>query len=76
MYIPDGTEILYRIEDVNGVHQIAMDEETLAHCLNNGVKVIEEIMVIHRREDEESVFYPLIPGGETNGVVLEEGGKQ
>lgn len=62
MYIPDGTETLYRVRDTNGTHQIAMDEETLAHAVNNGVEVIEEIMIINRVGETEDTFYPLVPG--------------
>lgn len=61
MYEPDNTETLYRIKDINGVHQIAMDLETYAHCLNNpGIEVLEEVMTIERKEDEEKLVADLL----------------
>lgn len=68
MYEPDRTEQLYLIKDANGIHRITMDLESYAHCMNNPeIEVLEEIMTIHRAENEEGVFYPLIPGGEVHG---------
>lgn len=69
MYEPDMTEILYEIRDANGTHRVTMDLETYAHTLNNpDIEVLREIMVIHRRPDEENVVRALIEAKSTSMV--------